>query len=526
MFDLQLNGILGIGLYCLVPAALLYTVNALFFRVANPQNVPLIREPPGKKSFSLKTRIAYMFDCESLFREAYQNYAKLGKAVVLPGFGLRDEVILPTSSLRWVLAQPESVLSVADAFVEIDQVVYSLGHERYVADPWQGNLVRQELNSVLENICAAMNNELGIAFDARFGTDEENWREIDLLNTVRMVVAQAASRFTVGLPLCRNEQYLKDSFDVVDGCIINAGVTGGTPKILRPIIGPLVSIKSQLAQRKVRKHFEPIYRARLETLKHPKDDPSEPQDHLQMMVRYAEKERRHELYDLDIMSRRLSAANFGSMHQTSLQVTNMLLNIMGSDAEYNTIAVLRDEVNRVLGDDSTWTKAKVSKMTRADSVARETLRTQSFGGRAVFRKVMVDGFSTDTGVKLPKGTILSFFSQPVHADEAKYENPLKYDPFRFSRAREAAGDTSKANTLSFVSTSPDYLPFGTGKHACPGRFLIDFELKMIIAYVLTHYDVKFPEEYQDKRPANQWLTEAIIPPPGVKILIKRRKSVQ
>jgi cytochrome P450 len=324
----------------------------------------------------------------------------------------------------------------------------------------------------------------------------------------------------------RNEQYLKDSFNVVDGCIINAGVTGGTPKILRPIIGPLVSIKSQLAQRKVRKHFEPIYRARLETLKHPKDDPSEPQDHLQMMVRYAEKERRHELYDLDIMSRRLSAANFGSMHQTSLQVTNMLLNIMGSDAEYNTIAVLRDEVNRILGDDPTWTKAKVSKMTRADSVARETLRTQSFGGRAVFRKVMVDGFATDTGVKLPKGTVLSFFSQPVHADEAKYENPLKYDPFRFSRVREAAEDPSKANTLSFVSTGPDYLPFGTGKHACPGRFLIDFELKMIIAYVLTHYDVKFPEEYQDKRPANQWLTEAIIPPPGVKILIKRRKSVQ
>jgi hypothetical protein len=203
MLDLHLNGVLGIGLYCLVPAALLYTINALFFRVANPQNVPLIREPPGKKSFSLKTRIAYMFDCESLFREAYQNYAKLGKAVVLPGFGLRDEVILPTSSLRWVLAQPESVLSVADAFVEIDQVVYSLGHERYVADPWQGNLVRQELNSVLENICAAMNDELGIAFDARFGTDEENWREIDLLNTVRMVVAQAASRFTVGLPLCK-----------------------------------------------------------------------------------------------------------------------------------------------------------------------------------------------------------------------------------------------------------------------------------------------------------------------------------
>lgn len=274
------------------------------------------------------------------------------------------------------------------------------------------------------------------------------------------------------------------------------------------------------------KHFEPIYRARLETLNHSKDDPSEPQDHLQMMIRYAERERRHELYDLDIMARRLSAANFGSMHQTSIQVTNMLLNIMGSDEEYSTIAVLRDEVNRILGDDAIWTKAKVSKMTRADSVARETLRCQSFGGRAVFRKVMTDGIVTDAGVKLPKGCIISFFSQPMHADESKYENPLKYDPFRFSRIREAAEDAAKANTLSFVSTSPDNLPFGHGKHACPGRFLIDFELKMIIAYVLAHYDVKFPAGYHGKRPENKWLTEAIIPPPQVKVLIKRKRNIQ
>ncbi|KAL2847551.1 cytochrome P450 [Aspergillus pseudoustus] len=524
MLQLESSGLLGIGLICLVPAALLYIINALFLRVTNPQGVPLIREPTGKKSFSLKTRLAYMFDCEALFREAYQNYSKVGKPVIIPGFGVRDEIILPSSSMRWALAQPDSALSVAQAFVEVDQVVYSLGHTRYVADPWQGLLVRREMNSVLEIIVAAMNDELGIAFDARFGTDEENWKEIDLLETVRMVVAQAASRFTVGLPLCRNEQYLKDSFDVVDGCIINAGVTGGTPKILRPIIGRLVSLKSRLAQKKVMKHFEPTYRARLETLKHAKDDPSEPQDHLQMMIRYAERERRHELYDLDIMARRLSAANFGSMHQTSIQVTNMLLNIMGSDAEYNTIAVLRDEVNRILGDEKTWTKAKVSKMTRADSVARETLRCQSFGGRAVFRKVMKDGVVTDTGVELPKGCLISFFSQPVHADEAKYEDPLKYDPFRFSRIREA--DAAKANTLSFVSTSPDNLPFGHGKHACPGRFLVDFELKMIIAYVLTHYDVKFPAEYHDKRPENKWLTEAIVPPPGAKILIKRRKNAQ
>lgn len=104
--------------------------------------------------------------------------------------------------MRWVLTQPETVLGVSDAFAEIDQVYYSLGHSKYVSDPWQGNLVKQEMNAVLENIVAVLNDELRVAFDAQFGSNDE-WKVINLLETVRMIVAQAASRFTVGLPLCK-----------------------------------------------------------------------------------------------------------------------------------------------------------------------------------------------------------------------------------------------------------------------------------------------------------------------------------
>jgi hypothetical protein len=120
--------------------------------------------------------------------------------------------------MRWVLTQPESVLSVNDAFVEVDQVHYSLGHTRYVADPWQGNLVKKDMNAVLENIVRALNSELQVAFDARFGTDENDWKEIDLLDTVRMVVAQAASRFTVGMPLCMLNPREKNSLSCSDTC--------------------------------------------------------------------------------------------------------------------------------------------------------------------------------------------------------------------------------------------------------------------------------------------------------------------
>jgi len=118
------------------------------------------------------------------------------------GLGARDEVVLPLSALKWAAAQPDSVFSTGGAFLEMDQVAYSAGHSKYIADAWQGLLVKTQMNLVLESIVAGMCDELGYAFDARFGTDENDWTELKLYETMKLIVAQGSSRFTVGLPLC------------------------------------------------------------------------------------------------------------------------------------------------------------------------------------------------------------------------------------------------------------------------------------------------------------------------------------
>ena len=323
---------------------------------------------------------------------------------------------------------------------------------------------------------------------------------------------------------------------LADALVENAGVTGGCPRFLRPFMGALYTAKLAKPIQRVRAKAAPLFaerRAIIDAIAQGADIP-EPGDHLQMMMNFARKERPVEYTHDEDLTRRLVISNFASMHQTSIQVTNMLLNIVGSDAEYNTIAELREETQAVLRDspDVRWTKAKVGKMVKSDSVARETLRLHSFGNRSVFRKVVRNGVVTPDGVTLPVGAIVSFLSYPVHADSEIYDNPLKYDPFRHSRLRQAAsseaganepqGETKNAGGVSFVSTSVQHLPFGHGKHACPGRFLIDYELKMIISYVLERYDIRLPEQYGGKRPDNRWVTEAILPPQNVKILVKRR----
>lgn len=48
-----------------------------------------------------------------------------------------------------------------------------------------------------------MNDELGVAIDTRLGIDTDGWTEIPLLSTMKLLIAQASSRFTVGAPLCK-----------------------------------------------------------------------------------------------------------------------------------------------------------------------------------------------------------------------------------------------------------------------------------------------------------------------------------
>lgn len=67
------------------------------------------------------------------------------------------------------------------------------------------------------------------------------------------------------------------------------------------------------------------------------------------------------------------------------------------------------------------------------------------------------------GTFLPRGTTLHAIAYGVHHDDAKYENPDVFDPFRFSRVREASEEELVKN--QFVNTSPDYLSFGHGIQA-------------------------------------------------------------
>jgi hypothetical protein len=58
---------------CFSALSLLYVFHSSFFSVPRPKGMPLLRERPGKTTFSLKNRLSYFTDCEAIYREAYHG---------------------------------------------------------------------------------------------------------------------------------------------------------------------------------------------------------------------------------------------------------------------------------------------------------------------------------------------------------------------------------------------------------------------------------------------------------------------
>lgn len=324
---------------------------------------------------------------------------------------------------------------------------------------------------------------------------------------------------------------MSQSLAFADLFILNSGLLIYTPLFLKPLVGFVVTLPTRYRRWRIKRYISPLFQSRLQHLLHPEADGkySEPADTLQLMMRHAV-EKEPQRLSLDQISDRLCLANLASFHQTAIAASNILINIASSNAEFDTAGVLRREMEAaVAAHGGVFGKAAAARMVCVDSVLRESMRTHAFGARAMIRKVVAPGgVVTPDGHLLPCGATLSVVSYPVHRDPEIYADPDKFDPFRFSRLRGAGSGveggmgTGAAPNMAFVSTGAAYLPFGHGKHACPGRFLVDLELKMLLYHVLSVYDVELLPEHKGARPEPQWVTEAVMPPVGVKLKFRRR----
>lgn len=119
------------------------------------------------------------------------------------------------------------------------------------------------------------------------------------------------------------------------------------------------------------------------------------------------------------------------------------------------------------------------------------------------------------GLHVPAGTVISFPNLRHNLDPSLVSDADTFDGKRWLR-RRAGFDVSK---FQFASTAEDAFDWGGGLHACPGRFMAEVTIKLILIYLVTNYDMKLTEEGPE-RPVESRRFMDLTPDTSMPVLIR------
>lgn len=493
-----------------------------------PKDLPVIGARKDDWFPFLQATLRNSLDVRRAALDGYKKYPDQAAILPVAGPGGASFIILPASETQFVSEQPDSVLNLREVIKEGLLYRYTVADNFIVSNAAHQHLITTTLTNQIGNLLSALNEETAFCFEKLWGTDTKNYRDVVVWNTLGQVVGQVTNRAFVGLPYCRNPALLNAGLGFARFLPLSARLLSFVWEPLRPLASPLLTLPNRFYERRFTNILLPEIEQRLQdhiSKLEGKGDSSKKNDFLQWSLEQAISSNDPRMWKPKTLAGRILLLNLVSIHTSSLTVTNLVLDLIASKAE--VLDELRTEITSVLAEtQGVWTKSSMYKMEKLDSVFRESARLNTLTAVALRRVVTAkDGLTTPSGVHIPMGNFVAVPSLAVLTDAKKHPSPETFVPFRFWDLRrdvntgERLPDHVERSRISFAATSNDYLAFGNGRQACPGRFFAAAELKLMLAYILLHYDF----EMLSQRPADSWVGILRIPSPSAKVRVKRRR---
>ncbi|KAI0814828.1 cytochrome P450 [Irpex lacteus] len=452
----------------------------------------------------------YVNNAKALLQEGYDMYKGRTFKIPMPDRWL--VVITGTRLADELQKLPDDYASFAIGAGELISTSYIFG-KSLTEDPYHIDIIQKQLTRNITNMFDALHDEICSAIQDIIPATTDSWTAVPALSTMENLIARASSRVFVGAQLCRDRDYLHLAVNFARDVSKARRFVGMFPPFLKPLAAKFVTDIDPFVHRGL-KFLGPTIqerRANLEQLG--SDDTDRPVDVLQWLIEAAVARKQSS----EKIMERVLLMNFASIFTTSTSLTHALLHL-AAQPEY--IQVLRDEVESIVGAEG-WSKGSLNKMRKVDSFLRESQRYNGTNLVSLTRMIMKD-YKFSDGTYVPAGTLVVAPVASTHRDAENYENSDIFDPLRFVNLREEDASGNGGVKYQYVATSTEYLGFGHGRHACPGRFFASSELKTILAYLVLNYDMKLEKE--GVRPSNWYNAFVVVPSPTAKVLFRKRSE--
>ncbi|CAH9117418.1 unnamed protein product [Cuscuta europaea] len=242
---------------------------------------------------------------------------------------------------------------------------------------------------------------------------------------------------------------------------------GGLVKAIRDILEPIIEEGERIVSEK----------SRIGSRKDEDDD--DEKDFLQILLELKAGEAGKSL-DLGAIKALLQDIVIGGTDTTATTVEWVMAVLLENP---EVMKQVQNEVDHIVGLNSTVEEVHLLKLTYLDAVVKETLRLYPP------LPLLVPRCSTATsqvgGYTIPKGTKVFLNTYALHRDPQLWDNPLQFKPERF------LGPGS--GLLDYTGNDYRFLPFGSGRRICAGIPLAEKMLLYILASLLHSFNWRLPE---------------------------------
>ncbi|KAK4497556.1 hypothetical protein PRZ48_012007 [Zasmidium cellare] len=493
-----------------------------------PKDIPWVGLKNRKFLPKLRACLSELWVGQEMLDEGYEKYGKQNLPFILPSM-LWNTVILPPSNATWIAQQPDSILSGNTTMEQMMGLGY-LTHGPNAESCRDFTVIRKDLTRQIMGLSNQVHEEIQAAFDDELaGVGEDGWTNVKLQKVLLDVSFRAGNRIFVGLPMCRDKAYKK----AVDRWTAAFGMSTMmlrllVPEGLRGLFLSAAAIPTKFFERRAARFFLPRIEERLARLKEGGTGiKGEDNDMMQWIIdQNATKADPRELEPANIAGKMILFNIFGKCtpktkeHKltslpatatTGVQSGNTMFNLLTSPHALSTMPQLQTEASQIMPQ-LQHDPRQIREMTKLDSLLRETLRYHPMTPQGLVRQVVKPGgLTTPDGVYLPEGTHVHSIVKNMHHDLDLFgAGADEFDPLRYYKPEQK----------SAVHISSDFLPWGLGKHACPGRFFAVHLMKLMLGELFLKYDF----ENLGEKPKPVRLGDMEFPSEEAVVRMRRRKG--
>ncbi|KAI0413446.1 cytochrome P450 [Xylaria grammica] len=432
LFFTAIVPLVSYGLFALLYKLLLHPVNF-------PKSVPVVG--PRKQALSiLRASFRQITGGIRTLLDGYGKHGQHGKPFVVYDPSGRQELLVPVEHIKWLCSQVDRKSSNHAIHQERHAAKYlKKGIELSTSRHFLGRLIRDRLNRHLHELQPLMHDELRLRIDELYGRNEEEWKEIDLYRGFEGVVTATITRVLLGLPLSRDPR-ISSAFQRYT-LFLGLGVlyVGQLPRIFKRVVAGVINLPLGYYRNKALAALIPVVEQQVALGMDKENDVDKAQ-----FVWHAAKISEKSIVDglgttckPEVIAEWVMLLGMAGTHTTTIQATNLLLNVANCPEEWQVVELLREEAQGTLANDADWANASSFKQhVLADSVIRESLRLNPIGVKGLTREVIPSsGLKLPDGTSMPKGGWVGVPILGIHRDEKYYTNADVFEPFRFVRER-------------------------------------------------------------------------------------------